>query len=89
MATTLLDGKYIIVEENDGFTLKTRVKYQGIDKITKLKVYKEKYENRYYSNYKSALIAIVQDAPKDAKDIQEVLDIMKRIENKIINSTKI
>jgi len=89
MATTLLGGKYIIEEEGDGFTLKTRVQYQAPDKETKLMVDKERYENRYYSNYKQALIAVVRDAPADAKDITEVLEIMKRIEDKIINSDKI
>ena len=50
---------------------------------------KERYENSYFSNYKNALIAVVRNAPKDAQDIQEVLDIMKKIEDRIINSTKI
>lgn len=52
-------------------------------------VNKERYDNTYYGNYKNALIAVVKNAPKDAKDITEVLEIMKRIEDKIINSNKI
>ena len=89
MATTLLGGKYIIEVDGDGFVLKERIEYQVKDKDTKEVIDKERYENSYFSNYKNALIAVVRNAPKDAKDIQEVFDIMKRIEDKIINSDKI
>ena len=89
MATTLLGGKYIIEIDGDGFVLTERIEYQVKDKDTKEVIDKERYENSYFSNYKNALIAVVRNAPKDAKDIQEVLDIMKRIEDKIINSDKI
>lgn len=89
MATTLLGGKYIIDTDGDGFVLKEKVEYQVKDKDTGEMVDKERYESSYFSNYKNALIAVVRNAPKDAKDITEVLEIMKRIEDKIINSNKI
>ena len=89
MATTLLGGKYIIDTDGDGFVLKERIQYQIKDKDTGEMVDKERYDNFYFSNYKNALIAVVRNAPKDAQDIQEVLDIMKKIEDRIINSTKI
>lgn len=89
MATTLLGGKYIIDTDGDGFVLKEKIEYQVKDKDTGALVDKERYDNSYYSNYKQALLAVVRNAPKDAKDITEVLEIMKRIEDKIINSDKI
>lgn len=89
MATTLLGGKYIIDTDGDGFVLKEKVEYQVKDKDTGALVDKERYDNTYHGNYKNALLAVVRNAPKDAKDIVEVLDIMKRIEDKIINSDKI
>ena len=85
MATTLLGGKYIIEVDGDGFVLKEKIKYQVKDKNTGAIIDKERYENSYFSNYKNALIAVVRNAPKDAKDIQEVLDVMNRIEDRIIN----
>jgi hypothetical protein len=89
MATTLLGGKYIIEKDGNGFILKEKIVYQVKDKNTGEMVNKERYDNTYYGNYKNALIAVVKNAPKDAKDITEVLEIMKRIEDKIINSNKI
>lgn len=89
MATTLLGGKYIIEKDGNSFILKEKIVYQVKDKNTGEMVNKERYYNTYYGNYKNALIAVVRNAPKDAKDVQEVLEIMKRIEDKIINSNKI
>lgn len=89
MATTLLGGKYIIDTDGDGFVLKEKIEYQVKDKDTGALVDKERYDNSYYGNYKNALLAVVRNAPKDAKDITEVLEIMKRIEDRIINSDKI
>jgi hypothetical protein len=89
MATTLLGGKYIIDTDGDGFVLKEKIEYQVKDKDTGVLVDKERYDNSYYSNYKNALLAVVRNAPKNAKDITEVLEIMNRIEDRIINSDKI
>jgi hypothetical protein len=89
MATTLLGGKYIIDTDGDGFVLKEKIEYQVKDKDTGALVNKERYDNSYYSNYKNALLAVVRNAPKNAKDITEVLEIMNRIEDRIINSDKI
>ena len=84
METRLLDGKYIVATDGDGFVVKKRIDYQVQDKVTLEVVNKIRYENSFFSNYKNALIAVVRNAGEGCEDITAVLDRIKQLENEIL-----
>ena len=83
--TTFLNGKFIVERDGAGYVLKEKVEYEVKDKETGLMVSKERYDNSFYSSFKNALIAIVNNAGDSASDIRGVIDVMNELKSEILN----
>ena len=75
----LLKGKFIIEDDGVGWTVSRR---QEVTKKDGEKGFS--YCKTYYGSFKACIIAVINQVPYDCKDLKEVLDRLKELENLVL-----